>query len=251
MSQSVWIPINNSRPYAPDIELISSTQFSVSFRVKIQGVYRDSKTHGDTLFYRLLIPGGGKDDLPGFPEIPFIKKLVAVPTGSTITTSVQIIDSVMLTNYLVYPAPRLIVDSNEVVEQFTINDSLYNINDFYDINALKLNSTGFIRNQEIAEVFLYPIAFDPPKKTLRIYTDYIVTLNFSNQKSSVNVDMGIINNIANRCLLNYSIPPHPKKIKSTEGTGNVQWATIGNDTSIAHTIVADYLIITDHQFYDN
>jgi hypothetical protein len=116
--------------------------------------------------------------------------------------------------------------------------------------GMKYNTKDcYLRSQRTLNVFGYPLKYNPNQKTLVIYNNFNVNIEFQNPTTAINIDNGLFNKIAKNALLNFSsnnipsIPSHPPPTKTS-----VTWKTL-NSCDDADQIVADYLIITHDQFF--
>jgi len=158
-------------------------------------------------------------------------------------------------NYNLYPAPAYeeVEEPDGAVymqEVFTKDETVYAQNTYMPGMNAEIISTGYLRDQKYAEVFLYPIQFNPVLKQINVFTHYQVTLDFVNPTTMVNVNTGIFNNVATNTMLNYVSSGITASINDNkQGNGNVQWITL-TDTAQACTIAADYLIICAENFFE-
>ncbi|MBN1199821.1 MAG: hypothetical protein JXA23_10750, partial [Bacteroidales bacterium] len=246
-SQPEWITFTDPRPSAPILRVISSTNQQVRFDIMIPGMYQEDTIIDQITYQRLLIPQTGTWGVPGYPELPSLSKLIAVPECDSITISFQVLDSVVLSSYLVFPKPDIIEDTihSGLIEVFFKNDSIYGLNATFPYFNDEIIESGYFRNQPTIRIAGYPMHFNPALQQLVVYTHIDVTLTFQNPQGVVNVDNGLFNGIAQGTLLNYALdkniaPPYP--------TAQIQWITM-SDPVEADNIYADYLIITDAQFF--
>ncbi|MEW6607834.1 MAG: C25 family cysteine peptidase [bacterium] len=113
-------------------------------------------------------------------------------------------------------------------------------------------SFGYIRDQRILRLEIYPIQFNPAKKELRIYPNLKIEINYLRKKgvplSLKQPEMASpFANVLKHTLLNYkpvttSRLPHPAK-----RIGTVSYITDLKNPSNS----ADYLIITSPAYYNN
>ncbi len=253
-AQQQWITLTNDHPAAPGITLGHSLSSGVAYTIDITGMYKQDSTVNTVTYSRLSILQNGKWGAPGYPELPAIYKLIAVPEYESVSVTYNVIDSVILNGYNVYPAPAIVVDSSNGIvhniEVFTKNDSVYATNGTFPESAYEILETSYFRSQKMLRVAAYPFRYNPVSNTLVVYTHFEVVLSFSNPQSEINVNLGYFSNIAKNTLLNYQsdqIPVLPAEPAAIQGM--VQWITM-TDTAEAATIDADYLIITDHQFFE-
>lgn len=110
-AQQQWITLTNNHPTAPVITLEHSLNSEVSYTIDITGMYKQDTTVNSITYNRLSILQNGKWGEPGYPEIPAIYKLVAIPECETVSVIFHVTDSVVLDGYNVYPAPVIVLDS--------------------------------------------------------------------------------------------------------------------------------------------
>ena len=250
IAQPQWVTFTDPSPSAPRITLQSSSNQQVKYLIEIQGMYREPVVVGQDTYQRLSIPKAGVWGIPGYPELPAITKLIAVPECDSIIISYLVTDSIVLNNYNVYPNPLLVEDSinGVLVEQFFKVDSIYLLNQFMPWVDHEILSDGYLRNQRTARIAAYPIKYNPVTKQLVAYTEIEVSLSFQNAQEDVNITNGLLSNITKNTLLNYTLtndqlPPSPA---GTPGT--VSWVTLQVPDD-ANNLVTDYLIITDDPFF--
>jgi len=101
----------------------------VEFEVTIPGMFN---TVIDT-FNRVNIKEHTKLDSVGFPEVPIVSFLVAIPQCDSIYLDVDLKDSTEINNINIYPAPELVPDTTHggaiaLIEQFAYNRTAYETN---------------------------------------------------------------------------------------------------------------------------
>lgn len=246
-AQPTWVTFTDDHPSKPIVHLKNSTNQSVEYNVVIPGMYCDTINNGES-YQRLSLPGGSKWGQPGYPEIPNIASLIAIPECSGFTLNIAVIDSLVLDSINLYPVPLIIQDSNGFVEQFYKNDSVYSLNLFFP-GMQSETKEGYLRSQRTLNVFGYAFKYNPQQKVLVVYTQFNVTIDFQNPTTAVNVDNGLFNRITKDALVNYnsqqypSIPTYPPPIAIP-----VTWLKL-TSCDQADNIDADYLIITHNLFF--
>ena len=253
-SQPSWVNFSSDEPSKPNISLLSSSNQTIRYRVRISGIYSESITLHGEVYQRLSIPGGQKWGASGYPEIPSIGRLLAIPQCSGISISVEITDSLVLDGYNPYPSPKIVEDTiggeSRLVEQFVKNDSIYSLDQYFPGVQYESADGGSLRSQKVLRMSAFPIRYNPANKKLVVYTDFEVNIQFQNPVTEVNVNTGLFSRLTRSTLLNYtdqSVPPTP--IYPNPLPGTVTWKTMSSITE-ASNIVADYLIITDDQFFN-
>jgi hypothetical protein len=207
MAQS-WVSFTNATPEAPIVNLTGSDNQSVSFTVEVCGMYKQDITEGSETFQRVSVPQSGTLTVTGEPELPVFRQLVAIPECTDVTLGVNITGQTTFSSYNIYPVPALQEVQNTdgtvyVEEVFTKDAAAYAQNLYYPGMNAEIVSIGYLRGQKYAEVFIYPIQFNPVSGQLTVYTNYQISLSFTNPTTTVNVNTGIFNNVATHTMLNY------------------------------------------------
>ncbi|MCX6234513.1 MAG: hypothetical protein NT175_07290 [Bacteroidetes bacterium] len=250
-----WVTFTRSNPQPPVINLIQSNNQQVQYTVEVCGMFKENLTEGSENFQRIEIPCSGKFAQTGEPELPYIRQLIAIPECDNVILTVNITSQIDFSNYNIYPAPdyeEVQGPGNSVYleEVFSKNEAVYDQNTYLPGMNAEIVSTGYLRGQKYAEVYLYPVQFNPVTKHIIVYTNYHVNLGFSNPATNVNVNTGIFNNVATYTFINYVSSGIRASINDNmEGNGNINWIELDHPED-ADDIIADYLIICSGIFFE-
>ncbi len=252
--QKEWITFSNDHPVEPIVTLITSSVSQIVFTVELTGMYQQDTVVNSEQFQRISILKNGNWGIPGYPELPAIYNLLAIPECESMTVTFSVLDSVVLDNYNVYPNPLFVTDSStgnpQITEVFTKNDSAYSLDKIIPYSAFEFLEASYIRSQKVQRLGAYPFRYNPVLNRLVVYTNFEVLVLFTNSQTEINRNIGYFGNIAKNTLLNYQsdqipeLPPQP-----AANPGMIHWVTM-TDPAEASDIVADYLIISDHQFFE-
>lgn len=171
-----WVNFTKTTPEAPIVNLTTSNNQSVSFTVEVCGMYNQDITEGSETFQRVSVPSSGSLKIQGEPELPVIRQLIAIPECSDVTLSVNITGQTTFSNYNIYPVPVLQEVQNAdgsvyLEEVFAKDDAAYAQNQYLPGMNAEIISTGYLRDQKYAEVFIYPVQFNPVTGQLNVYTN--------------------------------------------------------------------------------
>jgi len=199
-----WTAFNAMDGTEPVCTVNSSTNDSVTFTVQIPGMYSETI---DSL-HRILIPGHNKMDSVGYPELPVIVFLVAIPDCDSVALSFFPKDSLVMNNWNIYPAPEMVVDTTAqgyeyLAEKFTYDTTCYTTDALFPSSTTELVDKGAFRSQHCIRVVIYPVKFNPMGNQLKVFSDLKIKLTFDNARGSVNEDVGIFNEIAGNTMINY------------------------------------------------
>ena len=114
-------------------------------------------------------------------------------------------DVEVLTGYRLYPAHQLVATGEEfaggapgaVSEVFAFDTDRYTTDAFYPPTLAALGEVGYLRDQAVAQVLLYPVQYNPARSELRIYHRLRVELSWPTPVQAASSDSA-------RCLSHMS-----------------------------------------------
>jgi len=247
-----WLEFKPSETTEPKYDVITSTDSLVKFTVDVPGLF---ETEIDS-FYRVQIKNHTRMDSVGYPEMPVVSFLVAIPECDSVGFNIVINDSISFTDYNVYPAPELIPDTIEgggiaLIEQFAYNRTTYETDAMFPGTVGEAIDKGAIRAQHVVRVVLYPVQFNPVKDIIKTYSDFQITLTFNNPIGSINEDVGIFNELVGNTLINYNSNGLNASVSCGAGMdnneGSIYWINALPNNKVDST--CDYLIVTHWDFF--
>ena len=248
-----WVEFCPSESNAPTYNLISSTDTLVEFNVIVPGMF---DTPVDT-FNRVNIKEHTRLDSVGFPEIPIVSFLVAIPDCDSINLEINPLDSSQFFGFNIYPTPEFIQDSTPegyvyLREEFVYDQNAYSNDNWFPGLLGNEIDHGAIRDQSVIRILIYPVQFNPVKKTIKAYSEYNISITFNNATGAVNNDVGIFNEMLGNSLINYESNGLNASISCGNGyenQGNVYYDDVLPGQKLGYN--CDYLIIVPDDFYNN
>ena len=161
-----WVTFTKTTPEPPIIGLVESNNQQVEFNVEVCGMYKTDITEEGEPFQRIEVPGAGKTNETGSPELPYIRQLIAIPECDDVILTVNIIGETDFSNYNIYPAPGYEEvqepgGATYMQEVFYKDEVVYAQDTYFTGMNAEIVSTGYLRDQKYAEVYLYPVQFNP------------------------------------------------------------------------------------------
>ena len=227
---------------------VTSSRDSLSFVVSVPGVRLEGVRSGGQELVAVGVRGEDKLIRDGEPALPVIRRVIAIPSCRNVRLTVRVQDSVEGRIAKVLPVsfeepkgtdrrPRL------------YESSTYNVDAEYPATIAEVVGQGDLRGQTLATIEIYPAQYNPIKGSLRVLRSIQITLHFEEPVGPVTTDVGPMQDMVNRLVLNrgtsFSLAP-PKTRIVNSGPGQVCWAT-GDDWEEVATSVsncgADYLMI--------
>ena len=127
-----WTEFTASESTTPSYSIIHSNDTIVKFNVIVPGMF---ETAIDT-FMRINVKEHAKMDSVGFPEMPIVSFLVAIPECDGVNLNIEIMNSTQYSGYNIYPATELVPDTTAggvvaLIEQFAYNRTAYETDSKY------------------------------------------------------------------------------------------------------------------------
>ncbi|MCD4745789.1 MAG: hypothetical protein K8R58_05775, partial [Bacteroidales bacterium] len=249
-----WIEFSASESTSPQYDVLTSNDTLVEFEINVPGMF---STQIDT-FDRVQIKEHLRMDSIGFPELPIISYLTAIPDCDSVIVQIELFDSVKIGNINIYPAPELVPDTTEegavaLVEQFVYNRDFYESDIWFPGKVIETVDKGAIRAQHVVRVLFYPVSFNPIKDEIWAYSEAKVTLSFINPSGSIHQNVGIFNEMLGNTLINYQSNGLNASVSCGAGTDTLDcedfWVTSLPNQKIDDT--CDYLIIAPSELFEN
>ncbi len=237
-----WVEVRDAQDNPPDIDLNTNTTDSIVVTLTIPGFYKEDSTYDDTTYQRLYFPEQTVLGDSGFPELPAVYFMVAVPECDSVFATVYAYNPHYFTNYRVFPAPNGNTETGEPV--FCKNDSVYSTSAYYPATTHDCTARDYFRDQMCIAITVQPITFSPDSSKICVYDSIKVKLTFDNPSGTVNNDVGLFNYSAEEMFINYDA--------SSSGFDNTYGPTYSWETETSiHNRYCDYLIITACPVYDD
>ena len=249
-----WLEFKAGPSTDTKCHVLASTDSIVEFEIDVPGMF---STDIDT-FNRVQIKNHALMDSVGFPELPFVTYLAAIPECDSVFIQVELSDSILISDINIYPAPKLVADTTAnravaLVEQFEYNREFYESDTWFPCKVIETVDKGAIRAQQVVRVGLYPVKFNPLKKDIWAYSKAKVTLTFLNSTGSINQDVGIFSEVVGNTLINYESNGLNASVNCAVWDDTLSCDSFWVDALPNQKIddPCDYLIIAPFELYDN
>lgn len=147
---------------------------------------------------------GGFVETVGFPRLPFISRLVAIPEGAKVSVTLGASSSRILNNISVEPAPPRYEDNDDYVALPVKEDAkAYASNELFPAAPYEFIETGRLRGVRVGVLRLYPAQYRAAKKQLVVYDNLNVQIRFQGviatapKSKWTAADIGIVGMFAN------------------------------------------------------
>ncbi|MDD5528554.1 MAG: C25 family cysteine peptidase [bacterium] len=169
--------------------------------------YAGLKNKPNRTFVRLSLPTdkqAGVSSNIGLPELPVIRKIIAIPLCEKVTLESKISHTTtMPLNYAIYPHQPPVSKNANYKKEFTIDQNYYTKNATLPLNRVRIINIGNMRGYRIAVVEIYPSIYNPYKNNIEFADEIQVTLNFVNPDwAATRKNLQRLSNHNDNCLEN-------------------------------------------------
>ena len=114
----------------------------------------------------------------GMPDLPGNGRSIAIPQGAT--PHLEIVDYRIETikNVEIAPAPIIPLETEEGMI-YSKNQKIYNKNEFYPSNPIKISEITKIRGIDVVTLGITPFQYNPITKELKVYRDIKVNITYT------------------------------------------------------------------------
>lgn len=241
-SDQILIPATTTREQNltvenPKVEIQSSTTSGITFTYHVpwQQLQLDVEDIAGETFTRVTLPQLMLTTQPGNPQLPFQVEKIGVPFGAGIEVAFsygeahsQILQAPVIptvteqVNWLI-PAEG-VENQPQFEETFTYiqNSEVYGRGGLFPSEGATISSDGFLRQQRVAGISLFPVQYNPQSRELIVYESISVTVTFTGASTparrATSPESDVYEGLLNTELLNYQSANAWRQLLPTEST---------------------------------
>ncbi len=240
-----WVEVTQGAERTEKISIRAEAEVPgrIVLNVNLPGIMTYGERVEQATYKRLLISGAGFMTQVGKPELPVLRRLVKIPLGATARLQGATGESMVVTDYDVFPAQEPWAEHVKAAKPaFRRDTTLYSRNAFYPGELAKLGHPAIIRGVQVVPVEVFPLQYNPVTKQVRVYRNVRVNITYTGGAPQVEQDRSeaayseLYAPLLQRSIVNYRVP------------SEVQ---VGNWRGIQWLWHVDYLVITHDDFYDS
>lgn len=171
-----------AQPEANGLKLLKSDDQGVILELRLAGFQVEDRTHAGVTYQALTIPGLGQSSEVGSPQVPFKGVLLGIPSSGELRVEILESEHELLAGYNLYPATKPVVKEREgtryLDHEFAIDQAAYSSNAFYPGHLAQIGFSGYMRDQRVVQLQIYPIQYNPATQELKFYTRLRVRVGF-------------------------------------------------------------------------
>ena len=181
ISFTQWISLDEfSNPNSqPNVQLISDNDFSTVIKVDISGFQLNKFISNGKTYHSISISSDGITTEVGYPEIPHIAKILAIPDQGSVSVEVLETSPVQVFKGINVPPARKSWFEGEPETPYHENMLAYASEDLYPVNYAKVEDPVVFRDFRLSRVAIFPIRYSPSKQEIQAVSSITIKINYS------------------------------------------------------------------------
>ncbi len=157
--------------------VLRSDDNGTDFTLSVSGIQLDDITLDGESFSKLTIPGEWNTWQVGYPDLPKVFKLVAIPATGNVELHVNAGEFTVINGVNVPPVQEEdLMDVALAGDALEFNDGCYRADAFYPANLAEISEPVVARDLRLVAVTMYPVQYNPVTQQLRVYPDLSVSV---------------------------------------------------------------------------
>ena len=202
-----------------DLEVLKSDQEEVVFRYLVPNFSRSKIELLEQSFDLINIDKCALTSLPGRPQLPVRKVIIAVPLEAEISVEILKKEEVELSGINLAYALKTERDEESPVGYRLIPSKIKETPDqYYPQKIVSFDSPTFLRNQRIVELEIFPVQYNSVRKSVRYFSQIVVNVSFSGGRGGTfKSERDLFERIYRNVLINYEQSKEWRKTAKKRG----------------------------------
>ena len=177
-----WVPLdkNTTSNTAPKVTVLSDDNSSTVIKIDISGFDINTLVTDGETYQSIDLLTEIFTTKPGFPELPHIAKVLAVPDRASISVEVIETGDVQIFKDIHIQPARTSWFEGKPESPYEENAGAYKSTDVYPGEYVSVEPPSVFRDFRIARVSLFPVQYVPAKKELQVVSSITVRINYGN-----------------------------------------------------------------------
>jgi hypothetical protein len=162
---------------APDLRIIEAGAEGIELELALPAPELVAVELDGRDYTELRLPGYACEDRSGYPALPFVARLLAVPPGARVEVEIQEANFIELQEIDLAPVPEYEEEDPER-PLYNPDPAAYAASAFLPEKRVTVEYAGLLRGVSAHALRLYPFSYDAAGRKLRVYTRLRVRLRF-------------------------------------------------------------------------
>ncbi len=173
-----WVTVGSTaNNEAVSATVLRSDENGTDFTLSVSGIQIDGITLNGETFSKLTIPGEWNTWQVGYPDLPKVVKLVAIPATGNVELHVEAGEFTVVNGVNVPPVQEEdLMDVAAAGDALEFNGDCYRADAFYPDNLAEISEPVVARDFRLVAVTMYPVQYNPVTQQLRMYSDLSVSV---------------------------------------------------------------------------
>jgi len=211
------LPAVAQAPTGGQLRLLSSDGRGLLLEWTTAGFEVETVERAGERCQRIVIPGTVQTAAPGQPQVPTLGALLGLPAAEGVSLQVVEAGYDVLRGYRLCPAPTMRVMGDDVdaplVEVLAPDPQRYASDAFYPGRPVEIETSGYLRDQAVAQVQFYPAQYNPVSGEVRLYRRIVARVTWEAPSLKATAEerwaSSAYERLLQRTLLNYEALERP------------------------------------------
>ena len=179
-----WTPISSPRPVAPITHLVTSTEQTTMVTFSLEGFLQTAVATPQGTQYIITVPKMASMLEEGAPDLPLFAIPVLIDDEAMMEVRIENAQYKDFENIEIAPSKG---NLNREVDPASVPfhyGEMYSQNAFYPASQAQLDQPYILRDFRGQNIIVFPFAYNPVTKTLRVYTHLVLTTSQTKEKGS-------------------------------------------------------------------
>ncbi len=179
-----WTPITSPRSVAPITHLVTSTEQTTTVTFSLEGFLQTAVATPKGTQYIITVPKMASMLEEGAPDLPLFAIPVLIDDEAKMEVRIDDSQYKDFKNIEIAPSKGNLsreVDPASVPFRY---GEMYSQNAFYPASQAQLDQPYILRDFRGQNIIVYPFAYNPVTKTLRVFTHLVLTMSQTQEKGS-------------------------------------------------------------------
>jgi hypothetical protein len=173
-----WVALSEIGGHDAVARVLVSDEAGVRIEVEVPGMFVEGRPGAPSGGIGLAIPGATTIQKPGYPDLPVLSYLVAIPATGGVECDVTFSGERVLSGYDVLPAAPFETAGEEPKEAVRDPDA-YAKDALYPAEVVSVGEPSVMRDLRLVQVRVFPVRYNPVERALRVADRIEVNLRFT------------------------------------------------------------------------
>jgi len=175
-----WVPLDRNKPTKtpPKVTLLSDDNSSSVIRFEISGFDLQELIADGKTFQPVDLLSEMFTAEPGYPALPYIAKILAIPDRAGISVEVLETGKVQTFKDIYLPPARTSWLEGDPESPFIENSDAFRSDEIFPKELAKVEPPSVFRDFRIARVSVFPVRYVPGKKEIQVVSSVTVRINY-------------------------------------------------------------------------